>query len=322
MLFCIASAELTCGLGMFVYDDESQYCYFNPNSFEDVGSVLLVGVVLGLAIYNSTILDIALPAFAFRKLLTSSAPASATGLPTHARLPTSHTLDDLAEFRPRLAWGLRQLLEYEGEVEATFCLDFVVNVEKYGHTEQVLLCPGGDKRPVTNSSRQEYVELYIRYLLDTAVARQYEPFKRGFYTVCGGNALSLFRPEEIELLVRGSDEPLDIASLSLAATYDGWNGRNPTETEATVRWFWQAFEEASSSDQRKLLIFITGSDRIPAMGAASLCIRVVCLGDDCGRYPTARTCFNTLVLCRYKSKERLEQRLWGAVYESEGFGLK
>ncbi len=218
--------------------------------------------------------------------------------------------------------GLRQLLDFEGDVESTFCLDFAIDVDKYGSTEKVALCPGGEKRAVTNASRREYVELYTRYILDTAVTRQFEPFKRGFYTVCGGNALSLFSPEEIELLVRGSDEPLDIASLKLAATYDGWPERRPGETEAAVRWFWQVFEEASPSDQRKLLIFITGSDRIPATGVTSLSIRIVCLGEDNGRYPTARTCFNTLTLYRYGSRERLEQRLWGAVYESEGFGLK
>jgi E3 ubiquitin-protein ligase HECTD2 len=306
---------------MFVYDEDSLYCYFNASSFETSDQFFLVGVVLGLAIHNSTILDVALPPFAFRKLLTA-APVPAAGISAHPRSVMNYTLDDLAEYRPRLAKGLRQLLDYEGDVESTFSLDFVVDVEKFGSIEKVPLCPGGEKRAVTHSNRREYVDLYVRYFLDTAVARQFEPFKRGFYTVCGGNALSLFRPEEIELLVRGSDEPLDITCLKLAADYDGWNCRYPGEREPTVQWFWQTFEEASPKDQRKLLIFITGSDRIPAMGAASLSIRLVCLGDDCGRYPTARTCFNTLALWRYDSRETLERMLWRAVHESEGFGLK
>jgi len=310
---------------MFVYDDESRYCYFNPFSFETSDQFFLVGVVLGLAIYNSTILDVALPPFAFRKLL-GSAPGTVSSLPAHVRPPAGYSLDDLAEFRPRLAHGLWQLLEFDGDVESTFCLDFTVDTDRYGSHEPVPLCPGGGKRPVTNSNRREYVDLYVRYLLDTAVARQFEPFKRGFFTVCGGNALSLFRPEEIELLVRGSEEALDIASLKLAADYDGWDCPNPSETEPTVQWFWQAFEEASRADQRKLLAFITGSDRLPATGTASLTIRLLCLGDEggpnYGRYPTARTCFNTLSLWRYPSKERLMSRLWGAVHESAGFGLK
>jgi len=310
---------------MFAYDDDSQYCYFNPNSFETSDQFFLVGVVLGLAIYNSTILDVALPPFAFRKLLMA-APAS-THLPAilspgQVRPTMTYTLDDLAEYRPRLAKGLRQLLDYDGDVESTFCLDFVIDIEKYGSMERVPLCTGGERRAVTNANRREYVDMYVRYLLDAAVSRQFEPFKRGFFTVCGGNALSLFRSEEIELLVRGSDENLDIASLKAVAAYNNWGGKNPAETEETIQWFWQAFEAASPADQRKLLLFITGSDRIPAMGAASLSIRISCNGDDSGRYPTAHTCFNMLALSRYKTRERLEIMLWTAVKESEGFGLK
>lgn len=306
---------------MFVYDEDSRYCYFNPNSFETSDQFFLVGVVMGLAIYNSTILDVPLPAFAFRKLL-AAAPPPAPGAPGHPRLTMHYTLDDLAEYRPRLAKGLRQLLEYDGDVETTFYLDFAVDMEKYGSVVRVPLCPGGEHRPVSSTNRREYVDLYVRYLLDTAVTRQFEPFKRGFYTVCGGNALSLFRPDEIERLVRGSDETLDISSLRGVAEYENWENPQPDGSEPTIDWFWQTFQEASPEDQRKLLLFITGSDRIPAMGAAMLPIKITCLGDDCGRYPTARTCFNVLALWRYTSQERLEDMLWRAVHESEGFGLK
>ncbi|KAH7407551.1 ubiquitin-protein ligase-like protein E3 [Cadophora sp. MPI-SDFR-AT-0126] len=307
--------------GMFAYDDDSGFCYFNPNSFETTDQFFLVGVVLGLAIYNSTILDVALPPFAFRKLL-AAAPAAAPGATSHAKPSMTYSLEDLAEFRPSLARGLQQLLDFDGDVEATFCRDFVADVDRYGQVSQVPLCPDGEKRAVTNANRREFVDLYVRYLLDTAVARQFEPFKRGFFTVCGGNALSLFRPEEIELLIRGSDEPLDIASLRAVSICENWNVPNATETEPVVQWFWQSFEAARPKDQRKLLSFITGSDRIPAMGATNLVIKLSCLGDDGPRFPVARTCFNMLSLWRYSSKEKLEYILWRAVTESEGFGLK
>ncbi|EKD12826.1 uncharacterized protein L3040_006980 [Drepanopeziza brunnea f. sp. 'multigermtubi'] len=307
--------------GMFAYDDDSGFCYFNPNSFETTDQFFLVGVVLGLAIYNSTILDVALPPFAFRKLL-AAAPPTAAGASSHTKLSMTYSLEDLAEYRPALAQGLRQLLEFEGDVEATFCRDFVADIDRYGQITQVALCPDGDKKAVTNANRREFVDLYVRYLLDTAVARQFEPFKRGFFTVCGGNALSLFRPEEIELLVRGSDDPLDIASLRAVSVCENWGVPNAKETEPVVQWFWKSFEAATPEDQRKLLSFITGSDRIPAMGATNLVIKLSCLGDDCSRFPVARTCFNMLSLWRYSSVEKLERMLWRAVNESEGFGLK
>jgi E3 ubiquitin-protein ligase HECTD2 len=318
----LVETTLTVAEGMFLYDEDSHFCYFNPATFETSDQFFLVGVVMGLAIYNSTILDVALPPFAFRKLL-AAAPAHGLGISSSRPRPSiQYTLDDLAEYKPRLARGLRQLLDFEGNVENTFCLDFVVDTERYGTTAPVPLCPGGERKAVTNTNRREYVDLYVRYVLDTAVTRQFEPFKRGFYTVCGGNAFSLFRPEEIELLIRGSDEALDIASLRAVAEYQNWESRSPDGDSPVVGWFWETFQEATPVNQRKLLLFITGSDRIPATGAAMLPIKISCLGEDVGRYPIARTCFNMLSLWQYGSKQRLEAMLWRAVFESEGFGLK
>lgn len=278
-------------------------------------------MVLGLAIYNSTIIDIALPPFAFRKLF-SSAPKSTTSVIPSAGSAVGYSLDDLAEFRPMLAKGLGQLLNYDGDVEETFCRNFVVEIDRYGEKFSVPLCSHGDNRPVTNRNRQEFVYRYIHYLLDTAVARQFEPFKTGFFSVCGGNALSLFQPQEIELLVRGSDESLDVAALRTVAIYIGWDEGEKALEEPVIQWFWATFADADIKDQKKLLSFITSSDRIPAMGAASLIITINCLGDDCDRYPTARTCFNMLGIYRYRNRSVLEARLWRAVGESEGFGLR
>ncbi|KXS97368.1 hypothetical protein AC578_9600 [Pseudocercospora eumusae] len=330
--------------GMFVYDDESNTCYFNPNSFETSDQYFLVGALLGLAIYNSTILDVALPAFAFRKLL-AAAPSSVTSAAntnvsslTGTKGQMTYTLNDLAEFRPSLAAGLQKLLDFDGDVEATYCRDFVASVERYGVHTDVPLKPNGANIPVTNANRHEFVDAYVRYMLDTAVTRQFEPFKRGFFQVCQGNALSLFRAEEIELLIRGSDESLDVDSLRAVAQYENWRHfqpphqaiQKPAESVPVIAWFWELFAEASPEKQRKLLTFITGTDRIPAVGATSLILRIQAGGDGWGgggldersRFPVARTCFNMLVLWRYDYREQLEEKLWRAVDESEGFGLK
>ena len=316
--------------GLFLYDEDSQFCYFNPFCFESSEQFFLVGVLLGLAIYNSTILDVAFPSFVFKKLL-ASAPASTAPTSSAPKIQQTYSLEDLAEYRPVLARGLQQLLDFDGDVQETFCRDFVVEMDRYGEVVQIPLCPGGERKPVTNANRREFVDLFVHHLLDTAVTRQYEPFKRGFFTVCGGNALSLFRPEEIELLVRGSEEPLDIASLRAVAVYEGWPKDVSPEQQPQVQWLWDFFERATPPDQRKILGFITGSDRIPAMGATNLNIRIALLKEldwrghpvtSPERFPTARTCFNTLSLYEYESKEKLEGKLWTAVTGSEGFGLK
>ncbi len=252
----------------------------------------------------------------------------------------TYTLSDLAEYRPALARGLRALLDYEGDdVEDVFCLDFCVAVPRYGVVERVPLCPHGERRAVTNANRREYVDAYVRYVLDGAVARQFEPFKRGFFTICGGGTggvLGLFRPEEIELLIRGADGAgggvVDVDALRGGAVYEGWTKASPgsaksknqegEDADPTIAWFWETFAAAPPGRQRALLAFITGSDRVPAVGAAALGIRVACLGKECGRFPTARTCFNSIGLWSGAEREVFEERLWRAVEESEGFGLK
>jgi E3 ubiquitin-protein ligase HECTD2 len=71
--------------------------------------------------------------------------------------------------------------------------------------------------------------------------------------------------------------------------------------------------------QRKLLTFVTGSDRIPATGVANLAFKISILGDSETRFPIAHTCFNQICLYRYRSRAKLEKMLTRALQESEGF---
>lgn len=55
--------------GMFTYDSETHQFWFNSMSFENDGQFSLIGIVLGLAIYNSTIVDVRFPPVVYRKLV-------------------------------------------------------------------------------------------------------------------------------------------------------------------------------------------------------------------------------------------------------------
>lgn len=54
---------------MFTYDESTKLFWFNPSSFETEGQFTLIGVVLGLAIYNNCILDVHFPMVVYRKLM-------------------------------------------------------------------------------------------------------------------------------------------------------------------------------------------------------------------------------------------------------------
>ncbi|KAF7726268.1 putative E3 ubiquitin-protein ligase [Apophysomyces ossiformis] len=240
--------------GMFTYDEDSNLCWFNAASFENEDQFFLVGVVLGLAIYNSTILDIHLPIACYKKLLNH---------------PVG--LADLGVFRPALMHGFNQLLTFEGDVESVFCRSFVAEIDTFGQRRCVPLMENGATTMVNNENRKEFVKLYVDYVLNKSVERQFGAFKRGFYHVCGGNALSLFRPEEIELLIRGSDGPLEIDDLKSQTEYQGFD-----ENEETIVNFWSIMKDMAPEMQRRLLMFVTGSDRIPATGAANMSLKIAC----------------------------------------------
>ena len=54
---------------MFVYDEDTRQHWFNPMSFESEDQYRLIGLLLGLAIYNNIILDICFPLVVYCKLL-------------------------------------------------------------------------------------------------------------------------------------------------------------------------------------------------------------------------------------------------------------
>ena len=54
------------------------------------------------------------------------------------------------------------------------------------------------------------------------------------------------------------------------------------------------------AERRRLLFFLTGSDRAPVKGLGALVITVSRNGPDSLRLPTAHTCFNVLLLPDYR----------------------
>lgn len=297
--------------GLFDRDDESNYCWFASTTWErstHASSYFLLGTILGLAIYNDSILDVQLPPALFKKLVGQGC-----------------NLADLKFLHPSLGNGLQQLLDFDGDVEATFCRNFVIERKATdGSIKSIPLCPDGHDIPVTNENRRDFVSRFVAYIFDESCQRQMFHLSRGFHLVAGGNALSLLRAEEIELLVRGSPEALNLDDLRAVCDYEGFSAATTDPlSEPVVAWFWQFFTSVDPAQQRLLLSFITGSDRIPATGTVDLKFRMtVDRHADPTRLPIAHTCFSQIVLPRYPSQEVLSQKLEMAMRESQGFSLK
>ncbi|CAE7738172.1 Ube3a, partial [Symbiodinium microadriaticum] len=174
---------------------------------------------------------------------------------------------------------------------------------------------GGDIA-VTNDSREEYVALYVDYLINKSVNTQFEAFKGGFKKVCGGAALDMFSAVDLELLICGNPV-LDFEALKEGTRYeDGYDG-----SEQVIVHLWEVLLALDDDEKKLFLKFVSGSDRSPIDGLSKMGFVISRNGDDDSRLPSAHTCFNHLLLPQYSSKEVLSTRVKYCIQESEGFGL-
>eukprot|EP00826_Nyctotherus_ovalis_P015078 TRINITY_DN1424_c0_g1_i12.p1 TRINITY_DN1424_c0_g1~~TRINITY_DN1424_c0_g1_i12.p1 ORF type:complete len:411 (+),score=130.90 TRINITY_DN1424_c0_g1_i12:1246-2478(+) len=284
---------------MFNYSEETRTYWFNPDTFEPCIKFELIGFVLGLALYNSTILDVHFPRVVYKKLL-------------------SHKPDfnDLVDFSPAIAQSLDFILKYEGEdLKEVLECTFSVEVDKYGKKVTAELIPGGSAVYVTQENKKLYVEKYVEWLFEKSVEKVFEAFKRGFCKLYKGEMATHCDPEELQLLICGSPV-LDFRELEKAARYEGYTKDSPP-----VVHLWQTLHSLDVEKKKRFLFFSTGSDRAPIGGLKNISLCVMRHGEDGEQLPSSHTCFNYLMLPPYKSKAKLKEKLLLAIENSEGFGL-
>jgi ubiquitin-protein ligase E3 A len=296
----LSSALFDGQTGMWSSQLDSNVTWFNSDCSWNYEGYHLVGVLVGLAVYNSVMLDVHFPTTVYRKLL---------GL--------SLGLEDMVDEYVRS--GLHQLLEYDGDdVEDVFCLNFEVTWMDLGNERRVELKPNGGDIAVTSDNKEEYVLLYVKWRLVDSVQKQYEQFEKGVMQVLDSSSLDLLRPEEFELLVVGTPE-LDFSALETNTEYEG--GYN-TES-AVVKNFWRFAKNASPESELKLLKFVTGNSMAPIGGLGTLPFKIQRASSDSMQLPTSHTCFNTLLLPDYGDNyAKLERLIGRAIIECEGFGLQ
>ncbi|KAG7264668.1 hypothetical protein CRUP_038842 [Coryphaenoides rupestris] len=268
--------------GMFTHHTQSNLLWFSDKCFVEHNWFHLIGIVCGLAIYNSTVVDLPFPLALYKKLLditrenyglmevmelvpggegiTVDRSTATVALPLRWRLEVRHMQESRAQ-EPR---------------------------KKPGCSSQAAGTPA--------RARKEFVDAYLRYVFSDSVSELYSAFSSGFLKVCGGNILSLFQPTELMAMVVGNDN------------------YNWEEME-------KVFHDFPLDKKKQFLLFLTGSDRIPIHGMESLRIALQSTGAREHYLPVAHTCYNLLDLPQYPSKDTLRLRLTQAIEQYEGFSL-
>lgn len=285
--------------GMFEYFEESRCLWFSENPFEGESTYQLVGILCGLAIYNFTIINLTFPLALYKKLLNETPD-----------------LSDLKELSPIVWKSMQSLLDYQNDdLEDVFCLCFEITRNVFGENKTIELKENGSNIPVTQANKKEYIDLYVDYIFNKSVEKQFRGFYDGFMKVCGGRVMKLFKPHELMAVIVGNED-YDWEEFEQNTEYkNGYTANDPT-----IRLFWEVFHELTLEEKKKFLLFLTGSDRIPIQGMKGIKIYIQPVPDDhC--LPVAHVCASLMDLPRYSSKGKMKYKMLQAIQQTQGFSL-
>lgn len=223
--------------GMFDYNEESHLFWIKKDTFEPKMKFELIGIIFGLAIYNGNILDVHFPLAMYKKLLGHEV-----------------TLDDYSQYDPQVTKSLKALLDYNNDdFQEIMGLTFTVEYDSWGSKVVEELKENGKSIDVTNENKEEYIDLYVDFMMNRSIKEQFEAFKFGLEKCCGGEILSMIEPEDLEMLICGSKK-LDFSELKKVTVYqDGY-----TENSPTVIDFWDVLMSFNEEEKKKFLFFCTG----------------------------------------------------------------
>ncbi|KAF2468522.1 uncharacterized protein BDR25DRAFT_304945 [Lindgomyces ingoldianus] len=320
--------------GMFTIDPQTRMTWFHPATVEPPRKFELLGVLFSLAIYNGITLPVTFP-LAFYKYLLGIIPT---------------TVNDIRDGWPALAKSFDQLLSWEdGDVADVFLRSYTFSYESFGtnidvdmqefervgpeknvgwlnnpsqqHMTKVVGSdnqhdPEKEASMVTNSNREQFVKDYILWLTLKSVEVQLRAFRKGFLSCIHGTSLDLFEPGSLQALIEGSQE-VSVSALKAATHYEeGYHAAHPIILD-----FWSIVQKYDNDDRKKLLEFVTATDRVPVTGFETMNFCIVRNGGDSEMLPTSSTCFGKLMLPEYKGKEKLEEKLALAIQNCKGFGV-
>lgn len=125
--------------GIFIYQEETRTVWFNSTSFENEAQFTLIGIVLGLAIYNNIILAVTFPMVVYRKLMGCKG-----------------SFADLEDWNPALSKSLTSMLNYqESDMEDVFTQTFQISYKDvFGNTMTHDLKPNGSEIFVNQHNKQ------------------------------------------------------------------------------------------------------------------------------------------------------------------------
>ena len=177
-------------------------------------------------------------------------------------LETENGLSELKTVDAELAKNLITLMEYEGDVENDFSLNFSITEERQDGVKTVDLIENGFSVSVTNANRHLYVKKLCEYKLLHRILKQCEEFKAGVSKVYDKSNLALFTSDELRQIIGGFNKRMNVADWMDNTSYKGFD-LNVKEDINTITMFWEIVAGMDDKELEKLLFFATSLRQPP-----------------------------------------------------------
>ncbi|PAA56109.1 hypothetical protein BOX15_Mlig022036g1 [Macrostomum lignano] len=271
------------------------------------------GRLLGKLLFERLLIDLPLAPFFLRRVIIYASGAR------DAQQRAAASLDELEELDAELYKNVLALSSASAEDLEAMELDFSLTEDRLGRSETVELKPDGSSVRVTPDNVTEYQLLLADYRLRRQTAAQTQAFAQGLVSVIPcSDWLAFFSHNELQLLISGSDSPIDVLDLRRHTQY-----QNCSAESDTVAAFWRLMlDDFDELQRRAVLRFVTSLTRAPLYGWQELQPAfTLALVPETDRLPTASTCINLLKLPDYGDMDTLKQKLMLAVESNSGFEL-
>lgn len=289
-----------------------------------------MGRVVGKCLYEGILIDIRFAGFFLLKWALTGGTTSATNETAYRP-----TLNDMRDMDPDIYHHLVALKNWTGNVEEDFGLNFtitdnlIINEKGGTFSKTRELIPSGANIAVTNANRLLYIDRFVRYRLQYHPKLVTEAFLKGLGQMIEPMWLAMFNQKELQWLIGGDDNELDLLDLRRNTDLGGiyQRGDDPAD-HPTIELFWTVLKEMDDRDRREVLRFATSTPRAPLLGFSNLnpkfSIRDSTNDEgrhDLNRLPTSSTCVNQLKLPPYTSKALMREKLLYAARSGAGFDL-
>ena len=260
----------------------------NPNANKNIykNAYEFLGKFMGMAIYSGEALSLNLHPIIWKSILENK-----------IEFEEYKTIDlSIYNLINELEKGLKK---NDKNILNNFDLYFVI---QNSNNSEIELIKDGKTTKVTLENLDNYINL-VKSKRINEFSIQIEFIKKGIYSVIDKNILQILMWTQFEEMVCGKNK-LDIKDFKSHTVYSGY-----TIKDKIIEWFWEWLEKSEEKKQFKYLKYVSGRTRLPKPGTRSSYTHTITKVSVNNVLPRAATCFFTLKLPNYDSKELFIEKM-------------